>query len=248
VSALPFDPAELLVLWHDVENGSYEADLAVWERLADDAAGPVLDLGCGSGRVALHLARRGHPVTGLDISPELADAVNRRAAAEELPAQALTGDVRALDLGRRFPLVIAPMQLIQVLGGEPERIACMSSISRHLASGGRAAIALAPRIDLAEGGDHQPLPDVRETGSWICSSLPLAVRPAADGVLVLRLRQTVSPEGEIREERNEFHLHRLSVDRLASEAAEAGLELAEEIEVPATDDYVGSVVAILEAR
>jgi SAM-dependent methyltransferase len=248
VSGLPFEPAEQLVLWHDVENGSYEADLEVWERLAADAAGPVLDLGCGSGRVALHLARRGHPVTGVDLSPELAAELNRRAAAEELPAEAVTGDARALDLGRRFPLVMAPMQLIQVLGGEPERIACMSSIARHLAAGGRAAVALAPRIDLAEGSDHQPLPDVREAGSWICSSLPLAVRAAGDGVLVMRLRQTVSPEGEISEERNEFHLHRLSTERLAAEAAAAGLELAEEIEVRATDDYVGSVVAVLEAR
>ena len=53
-------------IWHDVECGAYDADLPLWEELADEAGGPVLDLGCGTGRVALHLSRRGHRVLGLD--------------------------------------------------------------------------------------------------------------------------------------------------------------------------------------
>lgn len=250
MSRLALDPAELVVIWHDTECGSYRADLPLWERLAEDAAGPVLDLGCGSGRVALHLARRGHPVTGVDLSPELAAELDRRAAAEELPAQALTGDARALDLGRRFSLVIAPMQLVQVLGGEQERIAFLRSVARHLAEGGRAGLAIAPVLEPAEAGDSGPLPDVREEDGWICSSLPVSVRPAGDGdgVVVARLRQTVSPGGEMSEERSDVHLRSLSVAQLAAEAGEARLALAEEIEVPQSDDHVGSVVAILEAR
>jgi tRNA G46 methylase TrmB len=46
-------------IWHDVECGSYQADLPLWEELAQRAQGAVLELGCGTGRVALHLARRG---------------------------------------------------------------------------------------------------------------------------------------------------------------------------------------------
>ena len=41
------------IIWHDVENGSYAVDLKLWRRLAREAAGPVLDLGAGTGRVAL---------------------------------------------------------------------------------------------------------------------------------------------------------------------------------------------------
>ncbi len=248
MSRLALDRAELAVIWHDAECGSYEADLPLWERLADDASEPVLDLGCGSGRVALHLARRGHPVTGVDLSPELVAELERRAVAEELPAQALAGDVRSLDLGRRFGLVIAPMQLIQVLDGERERIALLRSVAGHLAGGGRAAVAIAPALEPGDAGDHQPLPDVREADGWICSSLPVAVRPAADGVVVTRLRQTVSPGGEMSEERSDVHLRSLSAEQLAAEARGAGLALADEIAVPESEDHIGSVVAVLEAR
>ena len=53
------------VIWHDVECGRYAADLPLWRGLADEASGPVLDVGAGTGRVAIDLARRGHEVTAL---------------------------------------------------------------------------------------------------------------------------------------------------------------------------------------
>jgi SAM-dependent methyltransferase len=248
MSRAALDTGELVAIWHDVECGSYEADLCLWERLADDASGPVLDLGCGTGRVALHLARRGHAVTGVDLSAPLIAELDRRAAAEELPARGALGDARELDLGQAFGLVLAPMQLIQVLGGDAERIACLRSIARHLAPMARGAVAVAPDLEEAGGSGPPPLPDVREIDGWICSSLPIAVRATAEGFIVTRLRQTVSPAGEMSEERSDVHLHRLSAERLAAEAAEAGLTVVEEIEVAASEDHVGSVVAILEAR
>ena len=54
------------VIWHDLECGGYVEDLPLWRELAGD--GPVLDLGCGTGRVALDLAARGVPVVGLDAA------------------------------------------------------------------------------------------------------------------------------------------------------------------------------------
>ena len=106
-----------------------------WERHAEAAEGPILDLGCGTGRVALHLARRGHRVVGLDRDPDFVAAFNERAAG--LPAEAVAADAREFDLDRRFGLVLAPMQIVQLLGGPEERIRCLGCVARHLTPGGR---------------------------------------------------------------------------------------------------------------
>ena len=115
-----------VVAWHEVECGAYAADLPFWEELAKRAQGPVLDLGCGSGRVALHLARRGHRVTGLDVDAGLVDAFAARAG--ELAAEALVGDATDFDLAGEFALALAPMQLAQLLTAE-ERQRCLRCVA-----------------------------------------------------------------------------------------------------------------------
>ncbi|HEV2753333.1 MAG TPA: class I SAM-dependent methyltransferase, partial [Solirubrobacteraceae bacterium] len=91
------------VLWHDLECGGYSADLALWRELAGDPGslgGPVLDLGAGTGRVALDLARRGHEVVALDLDETLLRALRGRARG--LAVEAVHGDARAFTLGRSF--------------------------------------------------------------------------------------------------------------------------------------------------
>jgi ubiquinone/menaquinone biosynthesis C-methylase UbiE len=77
-------------IWHDVECGAYLADLDLWEELAADGGGRVLDVGAGTGRVALHLARAGHEVTALDRDPQLLRVLEQRAAG--LPVRTVVGD------------------------------------------------------------------------------------------------------------------------------------------------------------
>ncbi|HEX6621776.1 MAG TPA: class I SAM-dependent methyltransferase, partial [Solirubrobacteraceae bacterium] len=101
------------VIWHDVECGAYDLDLPLWRELADHEGSPVLDVGAGTGRVALDLARRGHEVVALDRDPALLEALVDRGAG--LTVSAVAADARAFDLGRRFPLVIVPMQTLQLL-------------------------------------------------------------------------------------------------------------------------------------
>ena len=103
------------VLWHDLECGGYDLDLPLWRELADREGSPVLDVGAGTGRVALDLARRGHEVVAVDRDPVLLDALADRGAG--LAVSVVAADARAFDLGRRFPLVIVPMQTLQLLGG-----------------------------------------------------------------------------------------------------------------------------------
>src|ERR1700733_11747223 len=111
------------VIWHDVECGAYAEDLPLWRSLAASRGDPVLDVGAGTGRVALDLAHAGYRVTALDQDPELLAALEKRLADNSRIArdicQTAVADARDFDLGeRRFPLVIVPMQTIQLLGGD----------------------------------------------------------------------------------------------------------------------------------
>jgi len=246
MSALaPPVPAE--VTWHDAECGGYGADLALWERLAAESDGPLLDLGAGTGRVALHLAGRGHRVVAVERDPLLAEALAERAAARGLEdrVEVVPEDVRELPRGRRHPLVIAPMQLLHMLGGSAARRRALRAVRHHLAPGGLfAATVLAE--PLPPSGRSEPLPDVREVGGWIHSSLPLEVRVGADFLDIVRLRQLVSPEGEMSEE-----LHTLEVDRLRPGVLErdleaVGLSIVGTETISETDEHVSSVALLIE--
>lgn len=235
--------------WHDVECASYAADLPLWRELAGERGGPVLDLGSGTGRVALDLAERGVEVTGVDADPVLADALSERARARDLPAKGVAADARGLALGSRHPLAIAPMQVVQLLGGTTGRTAMLASVLEHLRPGGLFAIALADPFDGVPAGDAlPPLPDVLEIDGWVLSSTPVDVRDEGDAVSILRHRQAVSPEGDLTEEMATIRLDSVSAAGLEEEAARAGYGVLAARSVHPTRDYVGSTVVMLEAR
>lgn len=229
-------------IWHEVECGSYEADLALWEELADEADGPILDLGCGTGRVALHLARRGHAVIGLDVDPELVARLAERG--DGLSVQAVFADARAFELDTDVALVLAPMQLLQLLPGPQGRLDLLGSVAAHLLPGGRVAMAIVEQLPPAEG-DGAPLPDVREVDDWVYSSLPLETTVEGGEIAIRRLRQTVSPAGVLVEERNEIRIQTLSAPQLEREGIETGLAPQGRRQIPPTDLHVGSTVVLL---
>lgn len=241
-------------IWHEVECGGYAADLPLWTELASATSGPILELGCGGGRVALHLAEQGHEVVGIDTERSLVDHVNARARDAGVSAQALAADVTRFALGRRFPLVIAPMQLMQVIGDAGQRRAALERSAAHLRRDGTfaAAVVDARQLDPANAtvGDPAaaPLPDVRERDGWVFSSLPLGVRGDGDRLAIHRLRQVVSPDGALSAEVDITELHSLAPGRLETEAAEAGLRAARRLEVEPTHWHVGSTVCLFEVR
>ncbi len=232
-----------VAIWHDVECGAYDADLKLWEELAEAAEGPVLDLGCGTGRVALHLARRGHPVIGLDVDPELVGALAERA--DGLPVETVVADMRDFGLEGPVGLALAPMQTLQLLPGAADRKACLRRVAAHLRPGGRFAAAILE--GMPEPDDSPPpLPDVREVDGWVYSSLAVEAAVGPEEIFVRRLRQTVSPAGALHEEGNEVRIVTFPAARLEAEAAPAGLLPAARHEIPPTDIHVGCTVVVLE--
>lgn len=126
----------LAVRWHDLECGGYDVDLPLWRQLAEEAAGPVLDVGAGTGRVALDLARRGVTVTALDADPLLLGALSARAAKAGLVVETVCADARELALDARFSAIIVPMQTIQLFGGPEARLGFLARVREHLAPAG----------------------------------------------------------------------------------------------------------------
>lgn len=127
-----------------------------YHRLALDTGGPVLELGCGTGRVTLPLARAGLEMVGLDNSPAMLETAQARADAENLPARFVLGDFRFFDLKRRFPLVILPFNGLAHLVEERDLFSCLGLIAAHLEPRGRFALDLPnPRPHLLSGNDER---------------------------------------------------------------------------------------------
>jgi SAM-dependent methyltransferase len=229
------------VTWHDVENGAYAADLQLWRDLAAEAGGPVLELGAGTGRVAIDLAAHGHEVVALDSDPELLAVL----AGREPGVKVVTADARDFDLGATFPLVLAPMQLIQIIGGREHRAAMLERVNAHLAPGGTFAAALADPHQ-ATAGEHTepPLPDMLERDGWVLSSLPVSIEELDGRVVVTRRRLAVSPVGDLEEETAEIAFELVTPDELEEEARAAGLTPGERRSVRETADHIGSTVVV----
>jgi SAM-dependent methyltransferase len=233
------------VVWHDVECGAYAIDLPFWRGLADRVGGPVLELGAGTGRLALDLAAHGHAVTAVDRHRELLDELGRRAAERGLEVERVAADARELRLEARFGLAIASMQFLQIVGGPAGRSEVIAAVAASLTGGGHFAAAVASVDESVAPRDAlPPVPDVGERDGWVYSSLPLDVRPEPGGVAVERLRQRVSPAGELEEERHTQLLDSLTVEQVEREAARHGLRAVERREISATADHVGSMVVV----
>jgi hypothetical protein len=139
------------------------------------------------------------------------------------------------------------MQLLQLFAGREERLGCLRCVSRHLSGSGLAAFAIVESMP-APIDAAPPLPDTREVDGWVYSSLPIDAQVDSESIRVRRLRQTVSPQGELEEELYEVALHRLDAARLEDEAGEAGLRPAWRRAIPPTDAHVGSTVVALGRR
>jgi SAM-dependent methyltransferase len=233
-------------IWHDVECGSYDADLPLWEELSGDGD-TVLDLGAGTGRVALHLARRGRRVTALDRDQRLLDVLAARAASKGLEVESVCADAADYELGRKFDSVFAPMQFIQLFRGADERAAVLACAARHMHPDGVFATTLMDLEGELLGTDYgPPPPDMREVDEWVYSSLSVGVHLIERGTALQidRVRTAVSPEGRQRRSIDLVRLELVSPGTLAEEMEGAGLTVVERRDIPATEMHVGSAVVI----
>lgn len=236
------------VIWHDVECGSYSADLPLWRELAAASGGPVLDVGAGTGRVTLDLAAHGVDAHALDLEPALLAALGDRASARGLTVTTHAADAREFDLGAlRFPLILAPMQTVQLLGGAEGHVAFLAAARRHLHPDGLLVCAIADVVDVFDEPIHVPVPDMREVEGVVYASRPVAVRDDGDGFVLERLRERVMTDGSHDVTENRVRLDRLTAAGFEARAEQAGFAVEPRRAIAETDDHVGSEVVVLRA-
>ena len=127
---------------YDAATQGVPGDVEFFVRLAMEAhaAGlPVLELACGTGRVAIPIAREGAAIVGLDASPAMLGRAREKAAGLA-NARWVDGDMRDFDLPERFGLVAIPFRSFQHLLTIEDQMACLACIRRHLVPDGRLAI------------------------------------------------------------------------------------------------------------
>jgi SAM-dependent methyltransferase len=247
-------------IWHDLECGSYTADLPLWRELAratglGESAQPLLDIGAGTGRVALDLAGRGYRVTAFDLDAQLLTTLRERAEAASVALESLCGDARKLDLLRRdFAVCLVPMQTIQLLGGAAGRLAFLGRAREHLRDGGLLACAIVSQFDAFDcaAGDIGPSPEMTRFEGVHYVSRATRVHVGARSVQIERERTILSVEQgdtgmQAPVEHNLVELDRVSATQLRHEGHEVGLSSAGTRTIPASRDHVGSEVVLLRA-
>jgi len=146
---------------YDLSYGDYLDDVDFFLNLANAVDGPILELGVGSGRVAVPIAEAGHTVSGIDNSASMLAKLRARVAAAGLggKVEAVEGDMTAFDLGRRFGLILLAADTFQHLLTTADQAACLHCVAAHLAPGGLFSLSVRSPASVAweEPGAPSPL-------------------------------------------------------------------------------------------
>ncbi len=113
------------------------ADLPLYLDQVERHGGPVLELGCGTGRICLPIAATGLECVGIDNAPVLIAKARAKAAIAGIDVTLVEEDVRAFSLGQTFGLVIFPYNAVNHLLDLTSLVACLSSVRRHMSSASR---------------------------------------------------------------------------------------------------------------
>lgn len=144
-----YDP---VAMFYDIEHEGFRSDIPFYLEEAKKAGGPVLELASGTGRITIELAKEGIETVGLEISKGMLDVARKKTSALDPKVQKrltwIQGDMRAFELGRKFPLIFIPFNSFQMLEERADQEACLACVSRHLEKGGLFILAVfAPSYD-----------------------------------------------------------------------------------------------------
>ena len=138
-------------------------DVAFYKEQAAQTGGPVLEIGCGTGRLTIPLARMGLKVTAVDASPAMLEQLRAKLAAEPAEirdrVEVAQADAAALSLARRdFALAVLPFNVLMLIADFEAERRTLAGVAAHLAPGGRLALDVMNPLTLALEADNRPVP------------------------------------------------------------------------------------------
>jgi SAM-dependent methyltransferase len=218
--------------FYDWENARTMArrDVPFWRRVAAAAEGPVLELGCGTGRVTVPIARAGIPLVGIDLSGPMLHRARTRLRRARLAARAplVRGDIRQLPFAPgTFALVAAPYGILQSLVGDRDLAATLGAVASALRPGGRLVMELV--ADLPAWREYREETKLRgwRPGRRAHVTLVESVRQDRRRGLTIFDQEFIERRGrDIARRRFALAFRTLSVPQMARRLERAGLRVA----------------------
>jgi SAM-dependent methyltransferase len=151
------------LLYDSVPLYAARQDVGFYLEEAKRARGSVLEVGCGTGRILLPIARAGIPITGIDGSRQMLERCRAKLPGAGERVTLALHDMRSFDLGERFALIIAPFRVVQHLTTIDDQLQFLATASRHLAPGGRLVFDVFnpsfDRLVSADGVEREDTPE-----------------------------------------------------------------------------------------
>lgn len=231
------DPLGRIAPFYDLDLDGFADDIEMYEAFTalsgasdgrDADPGAVLDLGCGTGRVALALAEAGHPVVAVDSSPAMLEIARTRLAKSSPPVEVVEEDIRSMDLGRRFDVVVIALGSLQHMRTADEVAATLATVARHLEPSGRAVIDI--EAPYPEDFTPGPQPLVEQwtrtfEGGSVTKLVSIEGRPSEGLRLVTYHFDVQPPGGGLRRVSQSFELRVITAGELQLAARLASLEV-----------------------
>lgn len=189
--------------FYDLEHGDYTEDIPLYLNYAERTGSPLLEIGCGTGRLLLPLAHAGFHVVGVDSSPTMLSAASNRVrqAGLEDRISLVQADARTLKLGRTFAMAFIGLNSLMHFTSKEDQVAVLRSVRRHLSPGGLFIVDLFnPEVSLDRDLDGQLIhewtrPNPEGEGIVVKLSSRRPDEDADQVLLVTWFYQVIDPHG-----------------------------------------------------
>ena len=188
---------------YDLDNAGDDPDYPLTEQLARSLGGPLLDLACGTGTIAIRLAELGYEVTGVDIIPEMITWASQKALKQGISIKWLVADARTFHLPKQYPFIYMLGHSFQHFLTRPDQEALLARVREHLHPQGRFLFSTrnpSPR-NLFEARYPEPRKGITPDGRHYVASEQQVYDPITQIQHYTFHDQWWSPEGDFKEEK-----------------------------------------------